>query len=213
MAGRTTFDSYDASTLDRIGSTFVRDAKALDQSMPRLGTEVWTEAVLNWFFHARMNQATSVYARPNRGITGQIQAPELAQFRDPRDTQGEFMLDLCHTTFPPGTWQTSPNWWEIALSDSRRILFALESEWGKNRSEEASKALILDDASKPAFVSADTKALLFASSGELTFDAVRTEVGKVQDLAVGAHGDGARTPWLLIDVPWDTGKVHYDVLT
>jgi len=192
------FSQYTQSELASLSHAFKSDVDGLRNKHPMLDTEAWTEAVLTWWFNARSSADQEVCARRDRRRTATFSG----QFQGPRDTAGEFLVDLCHTTYPnePLTWHASQDYWSRAVTGSRCMTLALESEWGDSRSRDASRNLILDDAAKLAFLRAKTKILLFSTNDKTGREFCDIE-GHVS-LLRASTGDTA--PWLLADVPWDT---------
>ena len=93
----------------------------------------------------------------------------------------------------------------MALESPRRILLALESEWGKANNKQANYAMIMEDATKLAIVRARCKVLVFATVDQACHDEV---IKNVRSLRMQMSD---KSPWLLIDAArsdWAAGKIQ-----
>ncbi len=205
MASSFRFEHYDLRDFEGLRKALVAsirgDWKSLNSKTA--GPTDWTEFVLNWFADAARKDAL-VDARPPR-------------MKLSRETKGEFMLDLVHTSYPGygANWQ-SRGYWEDAMKARGKLelLLALESEWGNRFSSERNLVEVLTDAAKLAAVRARVKILLFASPGKgTTMEENRKElIGMISSLRKKA--DDLGTPWLLIDIPWeikDVGDIRFEL--
>jgi hypothetical protein len=142
-----------------------------------LSSTEWTSRVREWFSDAKpIGDSITVYAR--RG-------------------NGEFMVDLCHLTYPrdrfPKPHERMKRWSAVFETEHFAIKLAMECEWISNYAE------ILDDASKLALLRADIKVMIFSSKGGVCGDC-ESIMNKLAQLRRAAR-DG--DPWLCIDVPYE----------
>jgi hypothetical protein len=172
------FSNYDIAELTQCGHEFERTfvTTALCGYIP------WTSGVLEWF---QGTAASNIRVHPAVG----------------EGTKGEFLVDLCHTTYPlhDETFERWPSteWYDRALAEPCRMKLALESEWGKWGNGDQSLVMVLDDACKLAVLRASVKVIVFSSHWA---DKSNRVVEKLRNLR-GCHGD--TDPWLWIDVPND----------
>ena len=106
------FEKYDAGELKRCGLEFENAFRPT----PLWGNKDWTPAVLEWF---RNTAAPGISVYPPAD----------------RPTKGEFIVDLCHATYPLNR-DESDNWpsvtyYERAFAGKCEMNLALESEWGR----------------------------------------------------------------------------------
>lgn len=170
------FSNYDVNELRSCGQEFERKFSA-DASLGNCG---WTADVFQWFRDAAAD-GVRVYPTGNEG------------------KKGEFIVDLCHTTYPldevtDGEWP-STIWYERASEVDCGMKLALESEWGKWASRDRSHVMVLDDACKLAVLRAEVKVMIFAR--HLKDDLDRAPKA-LRELRL-RHRDS--DPWLWIDVP------------
>src|SRR5262245_758093 len=120
------------------------------------------------------------------------------------------MLDLVHSTYPPfGSAYLSKAYWDRAVQNPLRIKLAMESEWGHELKGDLSLARILEDAAKVAAVRADAKVIVFAShskrsSRERVIDMLTSLRRQADPSERRRAREPAVTPWLWVDVPWDS---------
>lgn len=204
------FALYGADELLTIGSAFVDSIQNHAESLARASsTEVETEFVLDWFAATAPHWAR-VDARPKRSSGYRSWRKDLPQ----RQTDGEFLLDLTHTTYP--VEEHGEGWDEYIkrshVGDKLEVLLALESEFGKERSPQGSRGQVFDDASKLAVVRSRAKVMLFASNSRGGTENRDVMVRMLTALRTD-HCDGS--PWLWIDLPWLTAgyEAHFGVLS
>jgi hypothetical protein len=173
------FNKYNAVELQKCGQEFI---KAFANSSLK-GNKKWSPAVFDWF---RDTAASEIRPYP----------PSSSSQSTSR--KGEFMVDLCHTTYPlrnsDHTWPCVA-WYEKAFGCPCRIKLALESEWGKWGNGNQSLVMVLDDACKLAVLRADVKIIIFASHWGDARDRIPHAIRDLRR----CHGDHA--PWLWIDIP------------
>lgn len=194
LSAPTKFVSYEAHELAAIGTDFVASIAQHHRRLGRIGTEAWTEFVLDWW-GATAPDDILVDGRVQRLLVGRSQYG--VKFRTPA-RYGEFMLDLVHSTYP--TYEVpylSIAYWDRALSKPLRIRLALESEWGDEMDGALSLAKILEDAAKVASVRADMNVMVFASSPKNPRERICEYLGRLRTWTASS------TPWLWVDVPWE----------
>ena len=172
------FLNYDQNELVRCGLAFERDFCQCSLS----GNQAWTPGVCDWFRNAA-GPGVRVYPAAGQG------------------TKGEFIVDLCHTTYPlddpsDGDWP-SVRWYERSFAGSCQMKLALESEWGRWGYADQSLVMVLDDACKLAVLRALVKVIIFSSHWSDDAARIPDALRKLRT----CHGDTA--PWLWIDVPND----------
>lgn len=206
MGGLREFTKYTRDEAETVTQTFVDEARQVKPAAA--DTELWTEWVLDWFAEAASN-GTLVDARRSRcdgERAGRRSALERIGFHPrwprTRPTGGEFLVDLCHTTFPSygEDWRT-PKYWKKAFGEGLQapaIRLALESEFGNSRNPDLNLHLVMEDASKLYALRATVKVMVFASVN-------RDNRKKILDLArqIAGHDRGSETTWVWIDLPWD----------
>jgi hypothetical protein len=190
------FREYTQEELSACGEAFKMAVLAFAKARPNASTTEWTEFNLDWFFKAAAEGLT-VDARLARGLHEPL-SEGLAR----RETLGEFMLDMAHTTYPGYKRQNcSPSeYWESALETPCRIRLALESEFGRNLRPEDSFAMVLADAAKLAAIRSDVKVMIFATQDG---NEAMKIVGALERLRKQSSDV---SPWLWVDLPWDAGK-------
>ena len=181
------FSQYTREELVRCGAAFEAAARAFGDLRPRASTTEWTEFVLDAFASAA-GEGLTVDAR---SIQGSIEPLMTGLAR--RQTKGEFLLDLAHTSYPgyaAGDYST-PAYWVRALEGRCRVHLALESELGSYRNQDESFTKVLEDAAKVAAFRADLKVVVFASQcGE-------EETRKLVERSRRSDGRAEdTTPWL-----------------
>jgi hypothetical protein len=179
-----TFADYTAEELFDCGSAF-------QKSFATKRTAITTEDVLGWFYDSAPD-----------GIRA------YCKDRCVRGGYYEFLVDLCHTTYPSRDDAMSRcEWYRLASDRPLQFKLALESEWTYKIPPTDWRfdfhdwyfGLILDDAAKLAHVRAATKVMIFGSrSKEHRLQIVRA----LECLRRAAD----YVPWLWIDVPFE-GKV------
>lgn len=193
--GPTKFSAYNAEELRRCG----KELLAFVRGQPEMGAALWTEFVLDWFAAtAAPGLLVDAKARQDQRGNWRKRWGVGADVVPARQTQGEFMLDLVHSTYPPynGEYWT-PEYFERALAGPCQVRLALESEWGDARSGDVTVAAVMHDAFKLPAVRANVKVMLFgtrkASGGPKLFDMLTTLRTRAGDTA----------PWLVLNLPWD----------
>jgi hypothetical protein len=168
------FHHYTAAELAECGRAFKTEFEFSSLE----STAEWTAGVCDWFRRAAADGARVFPPRTGR--------------------KEEFLVDLCHTSYPPyaagESWPCLP-WYERTLDGSAKIKLALESEWGKWGVADQSLVMVLDDACKLAVLRAQTKVIIFASH----WDDDRERAAKQLERLRRCHAD--TDPWLWIDVP------------
>lgn len=204
------FKTYSAEDAEKIAETFLAATKKIQPE--RADTELWTEWVLDWFA-ASASTSAAVDARSSRcgeGRNGGWPLSTLQAFhpdwKTPRATGGEFLVDLCHTSFPDYNHWGTPEYWQQAFKTSNKppeILLALESEFGSSANDKLNLHRVMEDASKLLVLCARVKVMLFAS----TTVASRDEILDLAKKMVTHDRSGAT--WVWIDLPWaDTWEKH-----
>ena len=195
------FATYSKKDLAARGREFVRalNRKLTSQAIPDDDTEGWTEFVLDWFS-----------ARAGKGVLVDARRPRREE--STRDTHGEFLCDLTHSTYPAyGIQGPKRFWrqeyWNEALENPCLVQLVLESEWGKARSPGATRVAVLHDAIKVATIKAKAKVVVFGPRDQ--------EAGKalMKDLRDLRDSSGDDSPWLLVAVPWAEGQAWGKVLS
>jgi hypothetical protein len=177
------FASYTEPELICCGDEFLESCKI---AWHKTGSEVWTEHVLNWFSHTAPADVR-VDSRPARSTGAGV-----------RNSQGEWLVDLVHTTYPLGNHH--PYWAPaMTLKDDRAwsVLLVLESEWGKSRSPSRTFEMILDDASKLTALRAAVKVLVTSATNSRIAHDATLEAGIVNL----RRRTRDTTPWLWINLP------------
>lgn len=133
------FKEYNSRELEKCGQEFVKALLRVGKKLEEYaGSEaittdplkVRTEYVLDWF-------AATVAA--GHVVDARRRLPELGAWREilkgnappSRNSRGEFLLDLVHTTFPD--YYRTPydtSYYRFAVKNPCRVRLALESEWG-----------------------------------------------------------------------------------
>jgi hypothetical protein len=183
------FQNYDRTELNCCG----REFRAHFVKCPHVNDGEWTHAVRDWF---RKAAAPGIRVYPAAGMG--------------TARKDEFILDLCHTTYPldgsGGSWP-SEQWYERAFGCCCEMKLALESEWG-------TFVQVLDDACKLAVLRAAVKVMIFSSHWNGPQDRVVKSLYHLRK----CHNDTA--PWLCIDVvsrppglSADEWEIRYNLLT
>jgi hypothetical protein len=205
MSGLRKFTNYTRAEANEVAQTFVAEARQVKPTAA--DTELWTEWVLDWFADAASTEVV-VDARGSRCAGASVGRQYVLSRTDfhagwavTRTTGGEFLVDLCHTTFPKyeGDWG-SRAYWERAFVNPKQpptIQLALESEFGSSTSEELNLHRVMEDASKLLVLRARVKVMVFASVH-------RDNRQKILALArqIAGHDRGRETTWVWIDLPW-----------
>lgn len=211
MAELFRFADYSQGELEKCAEAFVRPLLNERQiGCERIASLAWTEAILDWFSAARSEKVVVDARKPRHHGAAPLWRQELAKHSanfapsKPRETRGEFLFDLSHSTYPPSDdnyW--TADYWQKALAGEPRLELVLESEWGKHSLGEGNAALVMHDAIKLLHASARVKIVVFAStnpqSRKVTIDLARELVKK----DVSKVGD-AEPSWLWVDIPWST---------
>lgn len=186
------FREYSHTELERCGAELTAHFERLHGC--DLGTEDWTEFVLD-YFATTARDGLLVDARPPRPKPSwqrEYKAPI-----DRRTTKGEFMLDMTHSSYPDySIGYQSKSYWDKALAGECRVYLALESEWGTSGAPTSTRAAVLHDAIKLAAVNAKAKVMVYGVEDQKRGEALR------DDLALLIERAGDRAPWLLATVPW-----------
>jgi hypothetical protein len=173
------FAEYSIQELDRCGIEFTEHFATA--SFP--STDAWTKAVHAWF-SLTIRESGRFYFNPRHGESG----------------YHEFIVDLCHTTYPPMLSNESRlQYYERCLDQPLQIDLALECEWGTTGKADLCTAEFLDDATKLAHLRSRTKVMIFCS--HLKKAGHRQQVVSMLTKLRDATGD--ESPWLWIDVPWE----------
>jgi hypothetical protein len=199
------FNKYTPDELEECGRTFVQFLLDNRDTLFQLEGKEWTEVVLDWF-SGTARSGTLVDAHPPKDAV----TTELEQIRQKvakRTTVSEFMVDLCHSNFPPYTPHPfyGRAYWSVSLSEPREIHLALESEWGKANNAQANYAFVMEDATKLSAIRAKCKVLVFATASTEYREEVLAGVKSLRQVMSDA------TPWLLVDgarSDWGKGKVQ-----
>jgi hypothetical protein len=193
------FIKYDAVELKDCGRAFVAALNAADrrQDPAHDDTEGWTEFVLNWFA-ATAGPEVLVDARPPR-----------RPGKTRRETYGEFLADLTHSTYPRysphGYW--TREYWTKALGQKCLVRLALESEWGKAGKPTATYVEVLKDAIKIAAIRADVKVMIFGPDTTAEGDEL------ISRLEVLRESSQDPSPWLVVAFPWkELAAARFEVL-
>lgn len=208
------FKKYDISDLETCGKEFVDLLKQVGtqlDSLPRhcrvKPTQVWTEFVLDWFAATAPDQMTVDAHRRHPGLTdwerfGQWDDRVRAKLPKSRDTRGEFLVDLAHTTYPRYDEDApyDPSYYPTAIGSECRVKLALESEWGFETNPRRTLHAVLEDAAKLAALRADVKVISF---GPPTSDDAEGIIESLRKLRKQADDEA---PWLWISIPWSEGK-------
>lgn len=186
----SSFKDYTLGEAQAVARDFVAAAMKMNAAA---STEDWTEWVLDWFAQTAP-AGLCVDARPSR------RHGDLERGSPPaRQTAGEFLVDLSHSTFPrydQHAWGTEA-YWEKAYETPPLLKLALESEMGVSRSEPATTHKVMEDAAKLFVLQARIKVMVFAS----------TSVGNRGTIVSLADSMATCDPsrpecWLWIDLPW-----------
>lgn len=212
------FGDYGRDDLDRVGGDLVNALVAKRDYLNEIfiGTEQWTEAVLD-FFAARKGSEEVVDARPpRRRKEGRSELcgagkdwiefdPKLKKIAPQiRTTYGEFLFDLCISTYPSYESVNPREYWEKSFAEPRELLLVLESEFGKQGAGFTTVNSVMNDATKLLHVQARAKVIVFASSTRsmreqkelLRLAKNMAEIDQTRD------SRGLRPNWLWIDIPW-----------
>jgi hypothetical protein len=169
------FSRYDAAELNQCAEEFSRDFRTATYAT----SPEWTTAVLRWF--------------------ADCAAPGVGVFPPQCDRNGEFLVDLCHTTLPMADARVI-DWWEQTLAGRVELLLALESEWGSVKQSGLNLRRVLDDALKLVIVRARVKAMVFSSRNRPNQQDI---VKALNRLRIAAQD---QSPMLWIDIPWKFGE-------
>ena len=90
------FVTYDEGELERAGSAFVAAAATLFEEP--WGPVAWTDLVLDWFA-AASGAGRSVWARQS-SVARPWRAHSSLGRLEPRNVTSEWIVDLCHTSYP-----------------------------------------------------------------------------------------------------------------
>jgi hypothetical protein len=220
------FNEYSAEEAKTVAREFVDAIAALrayhqrEQVEDRLvnDTTLWTEWTLNWwamqcapgcFVDARKRRTKPQRARAqnytpqdwNSFYGDQVQCKK-------RETTGEFVLDLVHTTIPGGGRGCHVNRRiETTLPaeslDSRTMRLALESEVGSNGERAETIAKTFEDAMKVLVVHAAIKVMVFSTFEENQQELPLRKVILDYAARLVRADESAFTAWIWIDSPWD----------
>jgi hypothetical protein len=197
------FSDYGRDDSQKVGTAFVdafrehRDAL----NRQRFATAEWTNCVLDWFANTApvgvRVDATRSPPLPREPVPATSAAEILRQIAGtPRASQGEFLFDLCHSTWPANSM---PDYWNVSLRALPVLRLALESESGKETSSGGNMGAIMEDATKLLHVTSDAKVMVFASRNVEERGTILSLAGLLQ-----AADQNVKTPWLWLDLPWAT---------
>jgi len=192
------FSDYTYDELRSCGASFEEEARQFEHVKPNATTSDWTEFILDWFTATVAPRHTVDARRAAGSVT------PLLEGLPRRDTRGEFLVDLTHTTYPDYSKDDygTANYWTRAVKSARgcEVKLALESELGTFRNPDRSLAQVLEDAAKVAAFRANVKVVVFASE-----DGSRKDqwVRMLEALRTQSK-DSA--PWLWADVPWENSR-------
>lgn len=197
------FSEYDARELEQAGAELVDLFRRL-WAVSEIGTEQWTELVLD-FFAARAVSGALVEARASR------LSSEVSQFRaelPARHTYGEFAsFDMLHSNNPgPNEYSSKDEYWNALLARPFEVFLALESEWERG-TREVTRAEVLNDAVKLAMVRARSKVMVF---GARAADDAATLFSDIKQLRLVARDD---SPWLVVGLPSGVQSPSHSVLS
>lgn len=187
----TTFDKYTSDELAECGVAFQRALVDAAAYISWAETEAWTEFVLDWF------TATA----PN-GVLVDARAPRPCSRKLPqRNTYGEFLVDLTHTTYPLYPPQGkhpygSALYWTTALKQPCCVRLALESEWGRCGAPAVTRIEVLRDAIKVAAMRADAKVIVFGPDNATHGDRLFCDLDTLRKQSCDP------SPWLCVSLPW-----------
>lgn len=184
MKSQSRFTDYTPDELRLCGQAFRECFENAELS----GRRAWTQAVYRWFID--------------------VAPAGIRSYCNPRvipDGYYEFLVDLCHTTYPPCDDSIGRRaWYERAFSSPLRFRLALECEWDQSSSDQSLVA-VLDDAAKLAAVRAESKVMIFGSHSKDH----RAQI--VPSLERLRHAADDNAPWLWIDVLWQGYDVQRDI--
>jgi hypothetical protein len=205
----TTFTNYDAAEAERIAG-----ALALQKNPLQDDTALWTEWVLDkWTRTAK--PGLQVDARPSRvnhdKSTGKRFTEQQRRSFDQgwdstRNTAGEFLVDLSHSSFPcyqQADWSSVDYWNQVfekdqaGQSQERALKLVLESEFGSQQSPDLNLHRVMEDACKLWMVKASIKVMVFASTNGDN----RTNIMRFARQVIAADTT-AEQAWVWIDLPW-----------
>ena len=199
------FTNYTRDEAKAVTEAFVEAARQVKPT--DADTELWTEWVLDWFAGAAGTE-TVVDARQSRCSKASIGRRSVTPPEDfhpawaaARTTGGEFLVDLCHTTFPKyETGWGSSEYWTKAFASTREtpsIRLAMECEFGSSENPKLNLHRVMEDASKLFALCAKVKVMVFASVNHDN----RERVIELARLIAG-HDHRNETTWVWIDLPW-----------
>jgi len=123
-----------------------------------------------------------------------------------RNTAGEFLVDLSHSSFPryqQAGWSGVDYWNQVfqrdqaGQSQERALKLVLESEFGSQQSSDLNLHRVMEDACKLWMVKASIKVMVFAS----TDGDNRTNIMRFAQEVIAADTTAGRV-WVWIDLPW-----------
>lgn len=175
------FRDYSVDELEPCGQAFAERFR-----VPNLAdtNPAWTNAVRGWF---RNTAAAGVRVYP----------PSNESSKD------EFIVDLCHTTYPLllelETWPSVPLY-ERCFERHCQLKLAMECEWGDSRNADRSLCLVLDDACKLAVLRAQLKVMVYSTYYPAEADRTLKALGQLRT----CHGDA--DPWLCLNIVGSSGR-------
>ena len=214
---RFEFKKYDASELKAAGVEFANAFKAQQDAFNavRFGTREWTHCILDWFCNAAPSgvRVDATGYTVGKGVRASSAKKSLLRTiaGGSRKKTKEFMVDLCHSSWPPDTeWpkekkQEAHERWQIALKNQPVMHLALESEMGKEASGTANINAIMEDATKLLHIAARTKVVVVASRNEgerVQLEGLSAALSKADRTAVRWEKKDIQPSWLWIDLPW-----------
>jgi hypothetical protein len=152
---------------------------------------------LDWFSNAAP-KSVRVDAEAVKGLQrGQKESKVLRDIAGPkRQTKGEFLFDLCHSTWLADDVNTT-DYWSTALKIAPRLKLVLESEMGKELSKVANIEAVVEDAAKLLHIACDTKVVIFASN-----QASQKRILSLASQLFAADQSTSAPAWLWLDLPW-----------
>jgi hypothetical protein len=166
------FREYSTTELEECNEAFCEDFASVEHPT----TADWTNGLFDWF-RATARDDIQVY-------------PPLGGSK-----KEEFIVDLCHTTYPSHEKGLSDEkWFRKAMERPCRMKLALESEWGKPQSPGTTFSMVLTDDCKLAVLRSPVKVMIFSSYANED-DQIAAAIRGIRS----CHDD--RDSWLWIDLP------------
>jgi hypothetical protein len=206
----TKFVDYSAQELRAAGELFVTALNAQRDLINQGGcmTRSWTELVLDFFAETASQWVRVDASAPHASLGVERPVASLFPMLPKRRTSGEFMLDMCHTTWLRDEDLPDSDYWKESLKRQPKMRLALESENGSRRRGRANIEAVMLDAAKLLHIASDTKVMVFASRNVRE----RTEILDLARRMVTADQSTSadRTmSWLWVDLPWETWTANH----